>query len=76
VELIGKQISLLYHEHDPARVELIFAGKTYGFLSSVDVNVNYRIKRNNGVTEIDAGSNGKYSGGSLFKRNTGKEEAK
>lgn len=69
VELIGKQISLLYHEHDPARVELIFAGKTYGFLSLVDVNVNYRIKRNNGVTEIDAGDNpGKYTGGSLFKR--------
>lgn len=69
VELIGKQISLLYHEHDPARVELRFAGKTYGFLSSVDVNVNYRIKRNNGVTEIEAGNNpGKYIGGSLFKR--------
>ncbi len=69
VELIGKQISLLYHEHDPARVELLFAGKTYGFLSSVDVNVNYRIKRNNGVMEIDAGNNpGKYSGGSLFKK--------
>lgn len=69
VELIGKQISLLYHEHDPARVELLFAGKTYGFLTPVDVNVNYRIKRNNGVTEIEAENNpGKYSGGSLFKK--------
>jgi putative transposase len=71
VELIGKQISLLYHEHDPARVELIFAGKTYGFLSTVDVNVNYRIKRDSGITEIDAGNNpGKYRGGALFKRKT------
>ena len=69
VELIGKQITLLYHEHDPARVELIFAGKTYGFLSTVDVNVNYRIKRNNGITEIDAGNSpDKYRGGVLFKR--------
>ncbi len=34
VELIGKQVSLLYHEHDPARVEVVFAGKTYGFISS------------------------------------------
>lgn len=69
VQLIGKQISLLYHEHDPARVELIFAGKTYGFLSSVDVNVNYRIKRDSGITEIDAGGNpGIYTGGSLFKK--------
>jgi hypothetical protein len=58
----------LYHEHDPARVELIFAGKTYGFLSSVDVNVNYRIKRDSGITQIDAGNvPGKYTGGSLFK---------
>lgn len=69
VELIGKQISLLYHQHDPARVELIFAGKTYGFLSPVDVNVNYRIKRDGGVTEIDTSNNpGKYSDGALFKR--------
>jgi transposase InsO family protein len=69
VELIGKQISLLYHEHDPARVELLFAGKTYGFLSTVDLNVNYRIKRDGGITAIDTGNNpGKYSGGALFKR--------
>lgn len=75
VDLIGKQVSLLYHAHDPARVELIFAGKTYGFLSTVDVNVNYRIKRNNGITEIDAGNNpGKYIGGTLFKRKTQEDE--
>lgn len=74
VELIGKQISLLYHEHDPARVEVIFAEKTYGFLSTVDVNVNYRIKRGNGITEIDAGNNpGHYSGGSLFKKKTSED---
>lgn len=75
VELIGKQISLLYHEHDPARVELMFTGKTYGFLSLVDVNVNYRIKRNNGITEIDADSKpGRYSGGALFKRKPMEDE--
>ncbi len=69
VELIGKQVSLLYHEHDPARVEVFFAGKTYGFISSVDVNVNYRIKRNNGVTEIQTENNpDRYRGGALFKK--------
>lgn len=69
VELIGKQVSLLYHEHDPARVEVVFAGKTYGFISSVDVNVNYRIKRNNGVTEIQTENNpDRYRGGALFKK--------
>jgi putative transposase len=68
VELIGKQVSLLYHEHDPS-VEVVFAGKTYGFISSVDVNVNYRIKRNNGVTEIQTENNpDRYRGGALFKK--------
>lgn len=67
VEFIGKQVSLLYHEYDPARVELIFAGNTYGFLSPLDVNVNYRVKRDGGVTEIDTANNGKYTGGELFK---------
>jgi len=77
VELIGKQVSLLYHEHDPARVEIVFAGKTCGFISLVDVHVNYRVKRNNGVTEIEAGNNpGRYGGGALFKRNLGEEENK
>ena len=69
VELIGKQVRLLYHEHDPSRVEVVFAGKTYGFISSVDVNVNYRIKRNNGVTEIHTENNpDRYRGGALFKK--------
>jgi putative transposase len=77
VELIGKQVSLLYHEHDPVRVEIVFAGKTYGFISPVDVNVNYRIKRNNGVTEIEAGNNpGRYKGGALFKRKLREDENK
>ena len=67
VEFMGKQVTLLYHEHDPARVELIFAGKTYGFLSPVDINVNYRVKRDGGVTEINTDNNSKYTGGELFK---------
>ena len=59
------------------RVEIVFAGKTYGFISPVDVNVNYRIKRNNGVTEIEAESNpGKYRGGTLFKRKLREDENK
>lgn len=77
VELIGKQVSLLYHEHDPARVEIIFAGKTHGFITSVDVNVNYRIRRSNGVTEIQAENNpDKYRGGALFKKKSGEGENK
>jgi transposase InsO family protein len=69
VDLAGKQVRLLYHEHDPARVEVLWEGKTYGFASLLDVNVNCRIKRENGVTGIDPGSApGRYKGGNLFTR--------
>jgi putative transposase len=68
VDLVGKQIRLLYHEHDPARVEVLWAGKTYGFANMLDVNVNCRIKRENGITGIDPGNAPeKYKGGNLFR---------
>ena len=69
VDLVGKQVRLLYHEHDPARVEVLWDGKTYGFVNLLDVNVNCRIKRENGVTGIDSGNAPeKYKGGNLFRR--------
>ena len=73
VDLVGKQVRLLYHEHDPARIEIRFGDKTYGFASVIDMNVNCRVKRENGITAIDPGDTpGKYKGGNLFN-NTGKE---
>jgi transposase InsO family protein len=73
VDLVGKQVRLLYHEHDPARIEMRFGDKTYGFASVLDLNVNCRIKRENGITAIDPGdAPGKYKGGNLFN-NTDKE---
>ncbi|MBI4526915.1 MAG: Mu transposase C-terminal domain-containing protein [Deltaproteobacteria bacterium] len=45
IALIGKQITLLYHPHDPARVEARFEGKSYGPLTVVDLNVNCQVKR-------------------------------
>ncbi|HEX9614756.1 MAG TPA: DDE-type integrase/transposase/recombinase [Bacteroidota bacterium] len=73
VDLIGKQVRLLYHEHDPARIEIRFGDKAYGFASVLDLNVNCRIKRENGITAIDPGDTpGKYKGGNLFN-NTDKE---
>jgi putative transposase len=47
IALIGKQITLLYHVHDPARVEALDAGKSYGMLRIVDLNVNCRVGREN-----------------------------
>jgi hypothetical protein len=43
--LIGKQITLFYHPHDPTRVEARLNGKSYGLLTLVDLNVNCRVKR-------------------------------
>jgi len=45
VSLIGKHVTLLYHEHDPSRVEIQFDGRCHGFLTPVDLNVNCRVKR-------------------------------
>ena len=76
VDLVSKQVRLLYHEHDPARVEVLWEGKTYGFASVLDVNVNCRVRRENGVTGIDPGNAPeKYKGGNLFGVNDTKENA-
>jgi putative transposase len=47
VPLIGKQVTLLYHDHDPARIEIQFNGQCHGFLTPVDLNVNCRVRRTN-----------------------------
>jgi len=74
VDLVGKQVRLLYHEHDPARVEVLWEGKTHGFASVLDVHVNCRVKRENGITGIDPGdASERYKGGNLFTGNDKKE---
>jgi putative transposase len=45
IPLIGKQITLLYHNHDPARVEILLEGRSHGFLTPLDLNVNCRVRR-------------------------------
>jgi transposase InsO family protein len=51
--LIGKQITLFYHPHDPTHVEARFEGKSYGFLIRVDLNVNCQVKREKDNLKID-----------------------
>jgi len=73
VDLVKKQVRLLYHQHDPARIEMCFGDKTYGFAAVLDLNVNCRVKRENGITALDPGDTpGRYKGGNLFN-NTDKE---
>jgi len=45
IKLIGKQITLLYHAWDLARVEAAHEGQSYGMLRAVDLNVNCRVQR-------------------------------
>ena len=52
VELIGKTVSLFYHEDDPLRVEVFYNNKSYGFLTVLNPNINCRIRRRQGITEI------------------------
>jgi len=69
VDTVGKQVALLFHEHDPSRVEIFFGGKTYGFAQFLDVHVNCRVRRWEGKTAIIPKEDGaKYGGGKLFAR--------
>jgi putative transposase len=45
VNLIGQRVDLLYHKDSPRRVEVRWQQKSYGYLTSVDLNVNCRVKR-------------------------------
>ncbi len=67
VALVGKQVTLLYHAHDPVRVEVMLAGKTYGFAGPVDVHVNCRVRRGKDALEVEPLSSAqRYRGGNLF----------
>ncbi len=79
VDLIGRRVTLLYHTYDPARVEVKYDGKTYGFAVMLDVNVNYRIKRGKDTRgrdtfEIDDNTTGRYDGGKLFGNSNRRQE--
>ena len=45
VQLIGKQVELLYHEDDRQTVEARYKNKSYGMLRQIDIHVNCRVKR-------------------------------
>ena len=45
VELIGKQVEILFHEDHPETVEIKHQRQSYGMLSLVDLHVNCRVSR-------------------------------
>jgi transposase InsO family protein len=79
VELIEKQVTLLYHESDPGRIEVQCNGRSHGFLVPLNPTVNYRLKRTQSKsTDIapppqsehdnTAGDGPQYKSGKLFER--------
>jgi transposase InsO family protein len=72
IALIGKQVSLLYHDEDPIRVEIVYNGHTYGLLTPLDIHVNCRVKRdkNNNPELLSTDHVHAYKGGNLWGRET------
>ena len=76
VELIEKNVNLLYHEDDPQRIEIFYQDQSYGFLVPLDPHINARVKRKKERTEIEPQSSAlpappltiSYQGGILFER--------
>ncbi|MFH1135729.1 MAG: IS481 family transposase [Pseudomonadota bacterium] len=70
VELIGKQVDVLYHDHEPELVEVRLNHKSYGRLRPVDLHVNARVKRdkNHNIAMDEDNGASRYRGGELWGR--------
>lgn len=73
VEMIGLSVTLLYHESDPARVELFYNGTSRGMLIPLNVNINARVKRAFDAVEFIPErtyieDKERYQGGRVFER--------
>ena len=68
VDLIGKQVTVLFHDHQPELIEIRLNRKSYGYLQPVDLHVNVRVKRdkNRNITLDESGPNSHYRGGELW----------
>jgi len=68
VPLIGKQVTVLYHEHDPGRVEVRLENRSHGMLAPLDLAVNARVKRSRDGLALDSQQNSPAKYGKLFLR--------
>jgi putative transposase len=76
VALIGKYITVCYHDSDPARVEILLEGKSHGFLSPLDLHVNSRVRRNRHTLTVESTSSAPVRGGQLhFGPRKGEDES-
>jgi transposase InsO family protein len=69
VALIGKRVELLYHDSEPEKVEVKYQNKSFGMIRPVNLNVNYRVKRDkNNNPQIQSNNSTKYQGGKLLSQ--------
>jgi len=73
VGLIGKHVTLLYHPHDPQRVQVLFEEQSQGFLIPLNSGVNSRVRRvarqSSELVQPQASPVAPtYRGGSLFQK--------
>lgn len=72
VGLVGKMVTLLFHEQDPTRIEVVLEETSQGFLVPLNTAVNSRIRRagrqqNELLPAAPASEKPTYRGGSLFQ---------
>ena len=67
VELIGKQVELLFHEEERDRIEIRYKQQSYGILKQVDLNVNCRVKRDKNKDPVISGGNSIPQSGRIWE---------
>jgi len=67
LSMIGRTVTLLYHEADPARVELVWNGTSQGMLVPLDVHVNAKVRRTHHAIDIVPADGAHYRGGRVFE---------
>ncbi|CAO0824199.1 hypothetical protein DFAR_490011 [Desulfarculales bacterium] len=73
VPLIGKQIILLYHDHDHDRVEVLLKNRSHDLLRPLALAVNCGVKRDHHLLRLESSSTTAPTGGSLFLQKSGPE---
>lgn len=66
VPLIGKRVTLLFHEKQTDNIEIIFENKSYGMAVPVNLHVNCRVRRDHNNDPEIIGEENKLKGGRLW----------
>ncbi|CAO0821565.1 hypothetical protein DFAR_2480015 [Desulfarculales bacterium] len=68
VPLIGKQIILLYHDHDHDFVEVLLENRSHDLLRPLALAVHCRVKRDHHLLRLESSSTTAPTSGYFFKQ--------